>query len=208
MKQRSQIITESLHNIALAVNQLREDAVDLGEAGVNVDDLNTAIETVAGFVSREVQTLRDELASYPTDDDDDFTSDRAVTLRQCDDGEDPPCIACGAPESACECGPEFASFESMGESMSNPKHICDFCATTFKESQGGECFDDGPIGTVWACDDCSGSVEYCTRCETAKTNCEMTYDGPWCLACREVEADIEADRQKAQTLKIARALNG
>lgn len=83
MKTKAQSKRELVHTIKRAAEQISEALYDLHEMGTNVRTLKAHADAVLAWVyDRERE---DELAQQ--------------AARQ----EDPPCIRCGAPESACEC---------------------------------------------------------------------------------------------------------
>lgn len=118
MKQRTQAICESIHSVAEHVDALREIVVDLNELGVPCLAVALAADDLHKW--RKLTASSDYLISGPP------APNTAVgTPHECYNAsidpavcrEDPPCIACGAPESVCECGDP-----SEGDSTCEPPH--------------------------------------------------------------------------------------
>jgi len=118
MKQRTQIISESLHEVADIVLQLREVACDLRDCDVQVDQLVRATDQLRRFrLAVQGDEARDRLVKpLPPLAGRADPKVAALISSALDSFEDPPCIACGAPESVCECDDadlrRFASFEN------------------------------------------------------------------------------------------------
>ena len=146
MKQRVQIISESLHSIQASVDILREIACDLTDCKILTDQLTKLIDGlelyrrgVSRYEAEEPRRLKApqpprrreakpelnyDLLPSPVHE----IADHADPLSH--DGfpsdlprdpygrlEDPPCIACGAPESVCEC-----ETPAEGDSTCEPPH--------------------------------------------------------------------------------------
>lgn len=110
MKQRTQAVRESLNHLLNHIEELRDIAADLRGLAVPTDMLALAVNQLnvyriaiialdERFKLGEPKPFENALSLG----DDGFPAD----LPRDPHGrlEDPPCIACGAPESVCECDP-------------------------------------------------------------------------------------------------------
>lgn len=94
MKQKIQAVDEILCEITNHLDAMRESAFDLTDLGISPAGLTAGItvishwQSIAG-ASNPLIGIRRLIDPTP----------RNEVIR-----EDPPCIACGAPESVCECG--------------------------------------------------------------------------------------------------------
>ena len=90
MKQKIQAVNETLCEITRHLDALREAAVDLAELGVSPVGLMAGVTVIGHW-----QTI--------VGSGDPLLGSRRLTAPVPEIQEDPPCIACGAPESVCEC---------------------------------------------------------------------------------------------------------
>ncbi len=99
-KQRSQIVSESLVTIAAALDILREAACDLADCQISPLQLTMAINSAECFraaaAKSEIENVKLAAPVPPG---------HAPHTDPYGNPEDAPCIACGAPESVCECDP-------------------------------------------------------------------------------------------------------
>lgn len=111
MKQRTQAVRESLNDILNHVEELRDIAADLRGLDVPTDLLSLAINNLNSFrlgvAALDQRFQLGEPKPKPKSIADVLAQEAGPCLR-----EDPPCIACGAPESVCECEDPAASDQS------------------------------------------------------------------------------------------------
>jgi hypothetical protein len=130
MKQRIQAVRESLNDILNHVEELRDIAADLKSLDVPTDMLNLAINNLNSFRIAivalddrfklgEPKPMPNTIANLLAQEAGPCLSGgradpqaAAKISSALDSFEDPPCIACGAPESVCECEDPAASDQS------------------------------------------------------------------------------------------------